>query len=209
MGCHALLKGIFPTQGSNPCLLCLLNWQAGSLPLAPPGKPSGHHIGSTKQDFCYLRRIYRTREVQSFQILIGLLLSYLILQSDKLLTAVLPIIDHNPLCGKSRCEKLGALLLFSLMWDDVLGVKWQGMGYVYHVAKDGWSRVREMWGLGLCMSPTQSLGASFTRTGPQCHLPTRCRGLRALGSLCIGTRFPFQGRAQRNLHLWGPALDSG
>ena len=41
MGCHALLQGIFPTQGSNPCLLHLLHWQAGSLPLAPPGKP-GH-----------------------------------------------------------------------------------------------------------------------------------------------------------------------
>ena len=27
------------TQGWNPCLLCLLHWQAGSLPLAPPGKP--------------------------------------------------------------------------------------------------------------------------------------------------------------------------
>ena len=38
VGCHALLQGIFPTQGSNPCLLCLLHWQAGSLPLAPPGK---------------------------------------------------------------------------------------------------------------------------------------------------------------------------
>ena len=39
MGCHALLQGIFPTQGSNPQLLSLLHWQAGSLPLAPPGKP--------------------------------------------------------------------------------------------------------------------------------------------------------------------------
>ena len=37
VGCHALLQGIFPTQGSNPCLLCLLQWQAGSLPLVPPG----------------------------------------------------------------------------------------------------------------------------------------------------------------------------
>ena len=27
------------TQGSNLRLLCLLNWQAGSLPPAPPGKP--------------------------------------------------------------------------------------------------------------------------------------------------------------------------
>ena len=39
MGCHALLQGIFPTQGSNPDLLPLLHWQADSLPLAPPGKP--------------------------------------------------------------------------------------------------------------------------------------------------------------------------
>ena len=27
---------IFPTQGSNPSLLCLLHWQADSLPLVPP-----------------------------------------------------------------------------------------------------------------------------------------------------------------------------
>ena len=35
MGCHVLLQGIFPTQGMNPILLCLLNWQGRSLPLAP------------------------------------------------------------------------------------------------------------------------------------------------------------------------------
>ena len=39
MGCHALLQEIFPTQGLNPHLLYLLHWQAGSLPLEPPGKP--------------------------------------------------------------------------------------------------------------------------------------------------------------------------
>ena len=38
VSCHALLQGIFPTQGSNPCLLCLLHWHAGSLPLVLPGK---------------------------------------------------------------------------------------------------------------------------------------------------------------------------
>ena len=38
VGCHFLLQGIFPTQGSNPHLLGLLHWQEGSLPLAPPGK---------------------------------------------------------------------------------------------------------------------------------------------------------------------------
>ena len=39
MGWHVLLQEIFPTQGSNPCLLRLLHWQADSLPLAPSGKP--------------------------------------------------------------------------------------------------------------------------------------------------------------------------
>ena len=39
VGCHFLPQGIFPTQGSNPCLLHLLRWQVDSLPLAPPGKP--------------------------------------------------------------------------------------------------------------------------------------------------------------------------
>ena len=32
VGCHFLLWGIFPTQGSN---LCLLHWKADSLPLSP------------------------------------------------------------------------------------------------------------------------------------------------------------------------------
>ena len=30
VGCHALLQGISPTQGWNPCLLYLLHWQEGS-----------------------------------------------------------------------------------------------------------------------------------------------------------------------------------
>ena len=34
-GCHFLLQGIFPTQGSNPHLL---HWQEGSLPLSHLGK---------------------------------------------------------------------------------------------------------------------------------------------------------------------------
>ena len=38
VGCHALLQGSFPTQGLNLCVLCLLHWQEGSFPLAPPGK---------------------------------------------------------------------------------------------------------------------------------------------------------------------------
>ena len=38
--CHALPQGIFPTQVLNPCLLHLLHWWVGSLPLVPPGKPT-------------------------------------------------------------------------------------------------------------------------------------------------------------------------
>ena len=40
MGCHFLLQGIFPTQGLNPHVLCLLHCWTNSLPLVPPGKPS-------------------------------------------------------------------------------------------------------------------------------------------------------------------------
>ena len=38
VGCHALLQGIFPTQGSNPHLLCLLLWQQVLY--------HSHHLGS-------------------------------------------------------------------------------------------------------------------------------------------------------------------
>ena len=40
VGCHALLQGIFPTQGLNPCLL---HWQKDSLPMSHQGV-----IGSAK-----------------------------------------------------------------------------------------------------------------------------------------------------------------
>ena len=39
MGCHVLLHRIFLTQGLNLCLLDLLHWQRGSLPLALAGQP--------------------------------------------------------------------------------------------------------------------------------------------------------------------------
>ena len=40
IGCHFLLQEIFPNQGANPCLLCLLHWQAGSLQQS--------HLGSSR-----------------------------------------------------------------------------------------------------------------------------------------------------------------
>ena len=51
MDCRALVQGIFPTQGSNPHLLCLLHWQVGSLPVEPPGKPHNTH---TFLQICHL-----------------------------------------------------------------------------------------------------------------------------------------------------------
>ena len=40
VGCHALLQGIFPTQGLNLHLLCLLHWQVSSWPITPPATPN-------------------------------------------------------------------------------------------------------------------------------------------------------------------------
>ena len=49
VGCHSLLQGIFLTQESSPHLLCLLHWQANSLPTAPPGKPLTYLCPATIQ----------------------------------------------------------------------------------------------------------------------------------------------------------------
>ena len=38
-GLPCLIQGFFLIQGLNLCLLCLLPWQADSLPLGPPEKP--------------------------------------------------------------------------------------------------------------------------------------------------------------------------
>ena len=51
VGCHALLQGIFLTQGPNPCLLHLLDLQASSLPTEPPGRPSKAGISVHCIDF--------------------------------------------------------------------------------------------------------------------------------------------------------------
>ena len=54
-GRQALFQGIFPTQGRNPDLLHLLHWQAGSLPLAPHGKPiAKFYLIVTGKEFLHL-----------------------------------------------------------------------------------------------------------------------------------------------------------
>ena len=54
VGCHALLQGIFPTQGSDLSLLCLLHRQAGSLPLESRGRhvdvQAGQITNETQRD---------------------------------------------------------------------------------------------------------------------------------------------------------------
>ena len=53
---HALLQGIFPTQGSTLNLLCLPNWQVGSLQPAPGGT-SGKIVLSTAYNYLLLLMI--------------------------------------------------------------------------------------------------------------------------------------------------------
>jgi len=61
VGCHALLQGIFPTQGLNPSLL---HWQADSLPVSPREErlkeegwftPGGTYFGRTHKIDFFLR----------------------------------------------------------------------------------------------------------------------------------------------------------
>ena len=70
VGCHALLQGIFPTQGSNPRLFCLLHWQAGSLPPVPPGKPRLHEAYFTWRRLTVNgrnERIYKTETLADLE----------------------------------------------------------------------------------------------------------------------------------------------
>ena len=51
-GCHFLLQGILPTQGLN---LCLLHWQAGSLPLSHQGSsPAQLDMGLNTENLLFL-----------------------------------------------------------------------------------------------------------------------------------------------------------
>ena len=48
VGSHALLQGIFPIQGVDPCLSGLLHWQTGSLLSVWPEKPPNIHKQALK-----------------------------------------------------------------------------------------------------------------------------------------------------------------
>ena len=91
VACHAPLQGVFSTQGLNPHLSCLtcvgifltriephllsnLHGQAGSLPLAPPGKPIHGHLGC----FCLLATVNNAGLNMSVQVSLKSLLSILL-----------------------------------------------------------------------------------------------------------------------------------
>ena len=73
MGCHALFQGIFPTQESNPYVLHLLHEQAGSLPLAPPGKPVLISISNHLTNIFKLQSICKSRKIVNVTFNISLL----------------------------------------------------------------------------------------------------------------------------------------
>ena len=57
-GFHALIEEIFLTQGSNPLLLCILHWQADSLPLVTPGVLKNRDITLLRKDLIVKTMIF-------------------------------------------------------------------------------------------------------------------------------------------------------
>ena len=57
-GFHALIEEIFLTQGSNPLLLCILHWQADSLPLVTPGVLKSREITLLRKDLIVKTMIF-------------------------------------------------------------------------------------------------------------------------------------------------------
>ena len=55
VGCHFLLQGIFPSQGTNPSLLWLLHWPTDSLSLS--------HLGSLTTSFSHGHRRYSEKYI--------------------------------------------------------------------------------------------------------------------------------------------------
>ena len=85
--------GIFPTQGVNLCLLGLLHWQAGSLPLVPPGKPKNKvRVGSLS----LLQQVFQTQELNRDLLHCRQNLYYLIHQGRSCLIHIPQRIDSYP-----------------------------------------------------------------------------------------------------------------
>ena len=119
-GLPYLLQEIFPMQGLNPSLLCLLHWQLESLPLVPLGKPSLAHQFSSVQLLSHAR-LFETPWTTACQASLSITNSWslLILMS---ITSVMPsnhLIFCHPLLLPSI---LPSIRVFSN--ESVLRIRW-------------------------------------------------------------------------------------
>ena len=105
VGCHLLLQGVFLTQGSNPCLLCLLNWQADSSPLSHLGSPfkKVHRIKSSKEP----EPVLSASDVSKIASCLCLLL-LTALQLYDLPPSFPPPVSNSSSCVFTWCQHLGA-----------------------------------------------------------------------------------------------------
>ena len=60
-------KGSSPSRDQTPSLLPLLHWQAGSSPLAPPGKPQSNYTPIKTKEVLLLKRKKETKRDSSFK----------------------------------------------------------------------------------------------------------------------------------------------
>ena len=107
-GCHFLLQGIFLTQGSH---LHLLNWQADSSLLVPPGKPFSSRT-STKSMSCLCPRDKMWR--------VSALCLWILVISIILFSFQLPILQLWNNLESSRKQRVGFAIW--MCQRDILGI---------------------------------------------------------------------------------------
>ena len=100
-GCHALLQGIFPTQGLNPCL-------EDSLPSEPPGKPKNTGVSSLS----LLQGILPTEESNQGLLLCRRILYQLSYQGSPLKPYIMNPLGRAWICSSGHIE--------SMVWGHTL-----------------------------------------------------------------------------------------
>ena len=107
VGCHLLLQGIFPTQGLNPQLLCLLHGQSDPLPL--------HYLWSMR-DIFYLRKCLSPFCLKSTDLIsVTIDYYYFFFYCSRLVTQSWPT-----LCDLVECSPLGSSV-HGLLQARILG----------------------------------------------------------------------------------------
>ena len=113
MGCHFLLQGIFLTQGLNPRLLHLLNWQVDSLPQC--------RLGSLRSD----SHIFQ--DFGSFSLSIFRIPS----QVDSLLPLLFGLVGNSPGPLPAAYSSVSSSWLYCCVWVAFLysGNLWGSLYY--------------------------------------------------------------------------------